>query len=112
MTTSVPLSRTPAGRGSLLCESGPIHVISLYLITRHNSLIITGLGLRCLHTSIFIETPSLKGLPTKAKDDPSLHEMRLSLSGHQPSISWSWGIYYYYYYNDDDDDDDDDDLEN
>ena len=49
------------------------------------------LGLRCFHTSIFIETPSLEGLPTKAKEDPSPHEMRLCPAGHQPSISWSWG---------------------
>ena len=56
------------------------------------------MGLRCLHNSIFIETPSLEGLPTKAKEDPSSHEMRLSLAGYQPSISWSRGIYYYYYY--------------
>ena len=34
MTANVPLSRTPAGRGSILCESGLIHVVSLYLITR------------------------------------------------------------------------------
>ena len=45
----------------------------------------------CRSTSIFIETPSLKGLPTKAKEDPSPHEMRLSLAGHQPSIFWSRG---------------------
>ena len=70
MTTNVPMSRTPAGRGSFLCKSGPIHVISFYLIARHNSLIITeGLGLWCLHTSIFIQTPSLEGLPIKAKED-------------------------------------------
>ena len=36
------------------------------------------MGLRCLHTSIFTETPSLEGLPTKAKEDPSPHETRLS----------------------------------
>ena len=89
MTTNVPLLRTPAGQGSLLFESGPIHVISFYLITRHNSLIITGLGLGCLHASIFIETPSLEGLPTNAKEDPSPHEIRLSPAGHQPSIFWS-----------------------
>ena len=47
------------------------------------------MGLRCLHTSIFIETPSLEGFPTKAKEDPSPHEMRLSPAGYQPSISWS-----------------------
>ena len=45
----------------------------------------------CLYTSIFIEIPSLKGLPTKAKEDPSPHEMRLSPAGHQPNISWSRG---------------------
>ena len=39
-----------------------------------------------------METPSLEGLPTKAKEDPSPHEMRLSPAGCQPSISWSWGI--------------------
>ena len=54
--------------------------------------------LRCLDTSIFIETPSLKGLPTKPKEDPSPHEKRLSPAGHQPSISWSRENYYYYYY--------------
>ena len=47
------------------------------------------MGLRCLHTSIFIEAPSLERLPTKAKEDPSPHEMRVSPTGHQPSISWS-----------------------
>ena len=36
--------------------------------------------------------PSLEGLPTKAKEDPSPHEMRLSPTGHQPNISWSQGI--------------------
>ena len=50
-----------------------------------------------------METPSLEGLPTKAKEDPSLHEMRLSPAGHQPSISWVlllffYYCYYYYYY--------------
>ena len=37
-------------------------------------------------------TPSLETLPTKAKEDPSPHEMRLSPTGHQPSISWSRGL--------------------
>ena len=50
------------------------------------------LGLRFLHTSIFIKTPSLEELPTKAKENLSPHEMRLPPAGHQPSISWSWGI--------------------
>ena len=31
-----------------------------------------------LHTSIFMETPSLERLPTKTKEDPLPHEMRLS----------------------------------
>ena len=48
----------------------------------------------CLHTSIFIKTPSLEGLPTKAKEDPSHNEMRLSPTGHQPSISWSQRLIY------------------
>ena len=51
------------------------------------------MGLRCLHTSIFIDTPSLEGLSTKAKEDPFPHEMRLFSGGHQPSISWSRGNY-------------------
>ena len=78
MMTNAPLSRTLARRGSLLCESGPIYVVSFYLITIHNSL-------------IFIETPSLEGWPTKVKEDPAPREMRLSPTGHQLSISWSWG---------------------
>ena len=41
MTTNVALSGTPARRGSLLFESEPIYVVSFYLITRHNLLIIT-----------------------------------------------------------------------
>ena len=47
--------------------------------------------IRSKATSIFIKTWSLEGLPTKAKEDPSPHEMRLSPVGHQPSISWSQG---------------------
>ena len=34
-------------------------------------------------------------MPTKAKEDPSPHEMRLSPARHQPSISCSRGYYYY-----------------
>ena len=45
-----------------------------------------------------METPSLEGLPTKAKENPSPHEMRLSSAGHQPSISWSWGHFYYHFF--------------
>ena len=52
--------------------------------------------MRCLHTSIFTETPTLEGLPTKGKEDPSPHEMRQSRAGEQPSISWCWVDYYYY----------------
>ena len=51
------------------------------------------MGLRCFHTSIFIKTSSLEGLPTKAKDDSSPHEMRLPPAGHQPNISWSRGFH-------------------
>ena len=47
--------------------------------------------MRWLHTSIFIETPSLDGLPTKTKEDPSPHDMRLYHAGHKPSVSWSRG---------------------
>ena len=58
------------------------------------------MSLRCLHTSIVIEAPSLEVLTTKAKENPSPHEMKLSPAGHQPSISWSRGncFYHYYYY--------------
>ena len=36
-------------------------------------------------------TPSLEGRPTKAKEGPSPHEVRLAPAGHQPSISKSQG---------------------
>ena len=36
------------------------------------------MDLKCLITSIFIEAPSLECLSTKAKEDPSPHEIRLS----------------------------------
>ena len=45
------------------------------------------MGSRCVHTSIFIETPSLEGLQIKAKEDSSTHETRLSSAEHQPSIN-------------------------
>ena len=45
-----------------------------------------------------METPSVEGLPTKAKEDSSPHDTRLCPAGHQPNISWSRGDYYYYYY--------------
>ena len=38
---------------------------------------------------MFIETPSPEGLRTKAKEDPSPYEIRLSPAGYQPIISWS-----------------------
>ena len=41
MLTNVTMSRTPAGRWSLIRESRPINAVSFYLITRHNPLIIT-----------------------------------------------------------------------
>ena len=87
MTTNVPLSGTPARRGSLLCESGPIHIISFDLITTHNSI--------SIHTSIFIETPSLEVLPTKTEEDPSPHEMRLSPAGHQLIIIIIINLFYF-----------------
>ena len=34
MTANVPLLRILAGRGSLLCKSGPIYVISFYQLSR------------------------------------------------------------------------------
>ena len=39
----------------------------------------------------FYQDTTLEGLPTKTKEDPSPHEMRLSPAGHQPSIFWSRG---------------------
>ena len=38
-----------------------------------------------------METPSLEGLPIKTKEDSPPSEMRLSPTGHQPSIFWSRG---------------------
>ena len=75
ITTNVPLSRTPAIWGSLLCESGPIYVISFYLIVRHNSLIITEGWTLGASTPVFLSR-YCEGLATKAKD-LSPHEMRL-----------------------------------
>ena len=95
ITTNAPLLRTPTRRVSFLCESGPIYIVSFNMFSWHNSLKIWGKGLKCLHTSIFIETPSLEGLPNKPKEDPSPHKMRLYPAGRQPSISWSRGNYYY-----------------
>ena len=43
-------------------------------------------------------TPSLEGWPTKAKEAPSPHEVRLAPAGHQPSISKSRGFFYYLFY--------------
>ena len=40
MVINVPLSRTHAGRGSLLCESMRIDVVSFYLITSYNSVVV------------------------------------------------------------------------
>ena len=49
------------------------------------------LGLRCLHTNTFMETLSLEGLPTKAKEDPSPQWDETIPTGHPPSISWYRG---------------------
>ena len=77
MTNNISLLRTPAGRETLLCESKTVYVVSFYLFNKHNSLINWEVGLKCLHTSIFIETPSLERLPTKTKENLSPHEIRL-----------------------------------
>ena len=90
ITTNAPLLRTPTRRVSFLCESGPIYIVSFNMFSWHNSLKIWGKGLKCLHTSIFIETPSLEGLPNKVREDPSSHETGLFPTGHQTSISSSW----------------------
>ena len=59
----------------MLCESGPIYVISLYLIVSHNSLIITEGWTLGASTPVFLSR-YCEGLATKAKD-LSPHEMRL-----------------------------------
>ena len=86
------LLRIPAQWGCLLCESGTIYVVSFYLLSKYNSLINLGVGLKCLHTSVFIKTTSLEVLPTKAKEDLSPHEIRLFSTGHQSRI------YYHYHH--------------
>ena len=76
MMTNVPLPRTLAGLGSLLCELGCNYVISFYFITRHNSLIITEGWVYCASTPVFfIEMPSLEGLPRM----PSLKRIPLTM---------------------------------
>ena len=50
------------------------------------------------HWYFYRDTIKIEGLPSKAKEDPSLHEMRVSPTGHQASISWSWGYCYFYYH--------------
>ena len=98
MMMVVPLTRKPDGRRVLLSKLRPIYVVNFYLFHIYNSLINCGVGLKCIHTSIFIEALSLEGLPTKTSEDPSPHEIILSPAGHQPSIFKSRGDYYYYYY--------------
>ena len=90
ITTNVPLSRTPAGWGSLLCESGPIYVISLYLIVRHNSLIITEGWTLGASAPVFLSR-YCEGLATKAKD-LSPHEMRLPPLDINPVFPGLWKI--------------------
>ena len=90
ITTNVPLSRTPAGWGSLLCESGPIYVISFYLIVRHNSLIITEGWTLGASTPVFLSR-YYEGLATKAKD-LSPPEMRLPPLDINPVFPGLWKI--------------------
>ena len=66
----------------LLCESWPIYVISFYIIFRQNELLNQVLVLGCFPISIFIETPSLEGLPTKSKEANSLHKIKLQLESN------------------------------
>ena len=82
ITTSAFLSRTPAGRVPLHCESWPIYVISFYIICRQNELLNQALVLGWLPISIFIETPSLEGLPTKSKEANSLHKIKLQVESN------------------------------
>ena len=106
-----PPSRTPAKQGSLLCKSEPIYIVSFYLFSRHNSLINWGLGLKCLHTSIFIETQSLEGLPTKAKEILHPNEIEKKkdkticcstqyflVPGNLLLLPYYYYYYYYYYH--------------
>ena len=55
------------------------------------------MGLRSLHTSIFIKTPSLEGLPTKAKEIPLPMRWDYLLPDINPVFPGLWDILYYYY---------------
>ena len=54
MLINVPLSRTHAGRGSLLCESIPIDVVSFYLITSYNSVVVVEGWAKGASTPVFL----------------------------------------------------------
>ena len=58
-------------QGSLLCQLGPMYVVSFYIVWKHNSHINWALGLGSLCTSDVIERPSLEGLSTKPKEASS-----------------------------------------
>lgn len=61
----------------LPCEPGSISVVSFsIIICIDNSFLNCELGLECLHTSIFIEIPSMKRLSNKAKVVPSIYTIR------------------------------------
>ena len=56
------------------------------------------MGLRCLRTSIFINTPSLEGLPTKAKEIRRPMRWDYLLPDINPVFPGLWDTLYYYYY--------------
>ena len=74
----------------MLCESGPIYVISFYLIVRHNSLIITEGWTLGASTPVFLSR-YYEGLATKAKD-LSPPEMRLPPLDINPVFPGLWKI--------------------
>ena len=47
--------------------------------------------MECKESRCKRSTPSLEGWPTKAKEAPSPHELRLAPAGHQLSILMLWG---------------------
>ena len=100
MTTNVSLSRTPARWGFLLSELGPIYIVSFYLITRYNSLIITEGWVYGASTSVFLSRYHLQ------KDcQPRLKRIPLLMRWDYPPLNMNpefsslriWDYYYYYY---------------
>ena len=59
MITNVLLSKTPGGWGAMLCNSGPICVISLYIVCRYTSFVNLGLGW-VASTPVFLSRHHLK----------------------------------------------------